>query len=120
MSRGVEFAAIIVTEGGLWLQGTRLARNGAPVLLRTAEDETGTIVSDTPLDYLTTVAEGSYSRSAPVYTPAAQTLPPGLPLLDGSEPWFVSTTGAQVRHMHQFGYARFSRGRENVRACAHA
>ena len=96
MSRGVDFAQVSVTEGGLWLQGTLLTRNRAPVLLRTALDETGTIVSDTPLEYLTTVAEDDgYARSAPLYTPAPQTPPAGSLFIDGTEGWFVSTS--QVR-----------------------
>lgn len=93
MSRGTEFAQIAITEGGLWLQGTQLARNRAPVLLRTLEDETGTIVSDAPLEYLTTVlAADGYARSAPLYTPAPQTPPAGYAFLDGTESWFASTT----------------------------
>lgn len=92
MSRGVDLAQIIVTEGGLWVQGTQLTRNLAPVLLRTLEDETGTIVSDTPLEYLTTVEEvDGYVRSAPLYTPAPQTPPTGYSFIDGTDGWFAST-----------------------------
>lgn len=76
MGRGVDLAQFAFTEGGLWLQGTRLSRNSAPVLLRTATDETGIIVSDDPLEYLTALkTSDGYSRSAPLYTPAPQRPP---------------------------------------------
>jgi len=86
---------VYVSEGELWLQGSNLARNSAPVLLRTEKHETGIIFSDSPLDYLTTRAvQGSTTRSDPVYVPAPRKPSSGA-FLDGSEPWFVSTL--QVR-----------------------
>lgn len=93
VSAGVKFGQISIVEGGLWLQGTRIARNSAPVLMqRTDDGETGSIVSDAPLSYRTGKSGGPFR-----YKAAAQALLPGDDFLDGSEPWFVSTLEVSFR-----------------------
>ena len=87
-----------VEDGGLWLEGTAVRRNNATVLMRTFDNTTGVIVTDTLSEYITHVPDGTAGggEKSLQYTKAPLKPPPQFEFMTGTERWFLSTVQVRI------------------------
>ena len=92
---GRNWAVLTVQGAGLWLEGTEVRRNNAAVLMRTRNNATGVIVTDTPSEYFIEVSNAGGKKSLTRTTAPLQP-PPQFEFMTGAEQWFLSMVQVRI------------------------
>ena len=91
-------AILSVQNTGIWLEGTEVRRNDAPVLMRTRDNDTGVIVTDTQSVYITQIPGSTADCGDMIMRRTAAPLqpPPQYEFMTGAEQWFRSMVQVRI------------------------